>query len=211
MTSKLKRVFKRMIHPAMIAFYTVIMIICYLYFDRPIALYFYQMDLRQQLSWLAVVSLLGKWQIAVFPLLAAALYFHFFQPNSAWKNRFWFLFLCVFIPNVVGTILKILLGRARPDLWFSSQLYGFYGLKFHRPYWSFPSGHTITIASLASGLTILFPRYVYLFSIAALAVVSTRILLYHHYLSDVLSTLYLTIIAVGLMKCFLNKRKLLKL
>ncbi|KTD20512.1 phosphatase PAP2 family protein [Legionella israelensis] len=207
---KPERVFSWMIHPVVIVLYVVALVLCYIYFDKVIAVYFYQMDLRQ-FAWLSVVSLLGKWQIASFLLFIIALYFHFFRPKSVWKNRSWFLFLCVIITNILASVLKLVLGRARPDLWIDAHLYGFYWFKFHRPYWSFPSGHTTTIFSLVAGLSIIFPRYLWLFFIAGLCIVSTRILLYHHYLSDVLSTLYLTVIEVGLLKYFLNQKHALKI
>ena len=102
------------------------------------------------------------------------------------------------IPNLFGFVVKIVLGRARPDLLFSIDYFGFYGFKLNNLYWSFPSGHTLTSTALASGLGVIFPRYFYAFLGGALLVASSRILLYHHYLSDVMTGLYMSLLLVGI-------------
>ena len=111
----------------------------------------------------------------------------------------WFLWLCVLVPSLVCLVLKVLLGRARPDLLFNEHLYGFFGLKTHAPYWSFPSGHTTTVMGFVFGLSVLFPRKCYLFILAGSIVVLSRILLTHHYLSDVMAASYLALLEVGLL------------
>lgn len=203
------RLVRWMLHPVSVLLMMLILVLSYLYLDKPIAIYFHQLDLRHSFHILSMLTVLGKWQIYVllFFLMAAA--GEYFKIESLWRHRLWFLFLCAFVPNLICLVLKICLGRARPDLFFESQLYGFYWFKFQKNYWSFPSGHTTTIMSMAAGFSILWPRYLIYFFIFGLMIVSTRVLLYHHYLSDVLSAFYLTIITVGLMKDWLKSRKLL--
>jgi len=170
---------------------------CYLYLDKPVADFFYQLDIRQQWPILSLITFLGKWQLAALVLLVLAFLFQLYKRESVWRIRLWFLLSCVLICNVIAVIFKIILGRARPDLWFDSQLYGFYWFKFYRPYWSFPSGHTTTVFSIITALGLIFPRHFWWLFIIGLSLVSTRVLLYHHYLSDVLMTIYITIIEVN--------------
>ena len=134
------------------------------------------------------------------------LFFRYVRPNKTWETRCLFLWLCLMVPYAICLVFKIALGRARPELLFDHQLYGFYGLHFKALYWSFPSGHTTTIISLTCGLIILFPRYMYGFLSLGLMVALTRILLTNHYLSDVMTTSYLTILEVGLL-VFILRRK----
>ena len=121
--------------------------------------------------------------------------------------RSWVLLLCVLIPNIISLALKILLGRARPELLFDQSLYGFYGLHFVRPFWSFPSGHTTTVVGLVLGLMLIFPRHFYAFIVAGLLVISTRVFLTDHYLSDVLGTSYLVLFEVGLLSIIFRDKK----
>ncbi len=209
--SKHERIFRWMLNPVVLMLYILFIGASYIYFDKPIAGYFYQLHLRENLRWLSALSLLGKSSICLGLLLGMALYFQYAHPKSIWKERLWFLFLCVFISNFICLVLKVALGRARPDLFFDSQIYGFYWFEYTRAYWSFPSGHTTTIISLAAGLTVIFPRYLWLLFTLALLVTSTRILHYHHYLSDVLAAFYLTVLEVGLIKWVVTHNNLLTL
>ena len=104
---------------------------------------------------------------------------------------------CLLLVNLFGFVLKIILSRARPDLLFDGNLFGFYWFKFSDLYWSFPSGHSITVVSLASGLSVLFPKYFYALFAVAFLVIVTRVFLCFHYLSDVMTGAYLSVLVVG--------------
>ena len=121
----------------------------------------------------------------------------FVKKNVVYEQRAWFLLACVVLPNLVGLVLKITVSRSRPDLLFDGDFFGFYWFKFNDLFWSFPSGHSITVAGLAAGLGALFPRYFYVFLGLALLVTSTRVFLYFHYLSDVMIGFYISMLVVG--------------
>ena len=107
---------------------------------------------------------------------------------------------CLIIPNLICLILKMLLGRARPDLLFLDHSYGFYGLHLTQAkYWSYPSGHTTTIISLLYGIHWIFPRYNRLCILIGVLLISTRVLLNYHYLSDVVATAGLTLLELLVM------------
>ena len=97
------------------------------------------------------------------------------------------------------------LGRARPILLFQKQFYGFYGFHFDHNFWSFPSGHATTIMGLSFGLSILFPRYVKYFMLLGILVMTTRVILTQHFLSDVLIAAYLCLIEVGIIYYLISR------
>ena len=177
-----------------------------LYFDRPIADYFHAIDSRHNLYILNWVTKLGLGPLYFVPLLLLALFFRYVRRNRTWEARFWFLWLCALVPSIICLILKMVLGRARPDLLFSDQLYGFYGWHTKADFWSFPSGHTTTVMGFIFGLCALFPRYCYAFILLGLVVISSRIMLTHHYLSDVMIATYLALLEVGLLLWWLKTR-----
>jgi len=94
-------------------------------------------------------------------------------------------------------ILKIVVGKARPDYFFETGFYGY--LPFHgfsHAFRSFPSSHSATAFGLVTLFVILkHPRWwisliLYLFAISLAA---SRLFLECHYLSDVLAGAFLGI------------------
>jgi lipid A 4'-phosphatase len=102
-----------------------------------------------------------------------------------------FVFGAVALSGLIGDLLKPVFGRARPKLLFSDHLFGFTGLGAHADRWSFPSGHTITAASLAASLFLVYPRLWPLYAVAALLIAASRIVIDAHYLSDVVAGAFL--------------------
>lgn len=105
-----------------------------------------------------------------------------------------FVFVAVAGAGLTGDILKPVFGRARPKLWFADHIFGFTWHGAHAAYWSFPSGHTITIVALAAALTIVARRGWPLYAAAAILVAASRIVLEQHYLSDVAGGAYLALV-----------------
>jgi len=201
-----ERLEKNMLRPWVIISYLCFVVLSFLYFDQPIALFFHDKNLGIKLPIIRWFTHLGTGELYVIGLFLLALFYRYIRPNKKNEVRSWFLWLCVLVPYFICAILKINLGRARPELLFDNQLYGFYGLHFDSHYWSFPSGHTSTITGLVLGLIILFPRYCYAFFLSGLLLVSTRVFLTSHYLSDVLTTGYLTFLEVALLIWILRRK-----
>ncbi|HAT6821338.1 TPA: phosphatase PAP2 family protein [Legionella pneumophila subsp. pneumophila] len=185
--------------------YIILVVLSYYFLDRTLATYFHSLDLRVNAHALTYLTALGKWKIYVALFLITALYFRYIQQNKQYEIRSWYLLGCVLLPNLLTFVLKISFSRARPDLLFDNNLYGFYWFQHNDNYWSFPSGHSITITALAAGLGFLFPRYFFLFIGAALLVAATRVILYHHYLSDVMTGFYISMLLVGLFTQYLQR------
>jgi len=180
----------------------------YLYLDKPLMVYFHEVHQVMPMSFLKLFTRLGTGWFYLLLLAVLAMSFRFVFHNSVWEKRAWFLLLCVFIPTLICLIMKICIGRARPELWFSDHISGFYGPSMSPSYWSLPSGHTTTIMGLMFGLCALFPRYCVAFILFGLLVVSSRILLLEHHLSDVLFTTYLTLIEVGILDYWYKNKQL---
>jgi membrane-associated phospholipid phosphatase len=201
-----ERLFFFMARPKTILISFLLVILAYYYMDRELALWIYHHHLQEKLFFLKGLTLLGENILILGILISVALTFRLIKPQKLWEERAWFLCLCVFIPNLICLILKVFLGRARPELFLQEGIYGFFGLHSQSMYWSLPSGHTTTVMSLAFGLSVLFPKRTFTFIIIALCVVATRILLLKHFVSDVMTASFLSIIEVGIIELVVLKR-----
>ncbi|MDI9817694.1 MULTISPECIES: phosphatase PAP2 family protein [unclassified Legionella] len=204
--SPFERLLALMTKPGVMLVYVTLVILSFLYLDVPLAEFFYSVDLRSSFPLISWITKLGLGVIYIPSFFLLALFFRYIRQNQEWEARAWFLFMCVSIPGIVCGFLKIIFGRARPALLFENHFYGFYGLQTKAPFWSFPSGHTTTIMGVVFGLSILFPRYCYAFILTGLTVALSRVLLTHHYLSDIMAAGYLTLLEVGILLCFLRRK-----
>lgn len=190
-----------------IALFVLVILGCYFYIDKQLASFLFPINYRANVRWLTWLTSLGTGALYIVGFLLAALFFRYVKPKPVWEARAWFLWLCIVLCSTITAVLKVLLGRARPDLWFEAKLYGFYGWQMmQRPFMSFPSGHTTTMMSVALGLSIIFPRHWLLFMATGFLVALSRVLLLQHYLSDVLTATYLVIIEIGLLRLVLRKK-----
>lgn len=208
--SPFNRLFNVMSKPTAIISVAVVLVLCYFYVDRPLAQYLASLNLRVNIASLNWFTKLGVGLAYLVFFSFMAVFFRYVRPNRLWQDRFWFLLSCLLIANVICGVLKVMLGRARPSMWFENHLYGFYGFETKAPFWSFPSGHSTTIMAVVFSLSVIFPRYCYAFIAAGLSVAISRVLLTHHYLSDILSATYLTLLEVGFFLWYLQKRNLLQ-
>lgn len=201
-----ERLLKVMLQPWVAASYLGFVVLSFLYFDQSIAWFFYDLDLKTKLPIVYWLTKLGTGELYIVGLFLLILYFRYVRPNKTSETRSVFLWLCVFVPYMICAALKLCLGRARPALLFDNQIYGFFGFHLQSSYWSCPSGHTSTIMGLVAGLIILFPRYCYLFLCSGLLLISTRVLLTNHYLSDVMATAYLTFMEVAVLLWIMRRK-----
>ena len=204
---RLERLFNIMIKPGVVIISMIFFVFSYFFLDKPIALYFHAIDAKINFVTLVWLTKIGSNVLYLGPLFILALFFRYLYPDKLWELRVWFLWLCVLIPDLICLLLKVAFGRARPFLLFNEHIYGFYGMTWHAPYWSFPSGHTTTIMGFVFGLCFLFPRYFYGLMILGLMVIFSRIFLTEHYLSDVLASSYLTVAEIGVLLIGLRYKK----
>lgn len=188
------RWFKRLTHPLSIILFISLLVLSMVYWDRPLAECFYYLHLKTQFPIIAWFSNMGAAILYIAGLPLMAFVYRYLIHNKTVEIRWWFLWCCVTVPSVINFILKMIIGRARPQLWIDSHIQGAFGWHTEGLFHSCPSGHTTAVVGMLIGLVILFPRYRYAYLFLALALVMTRVLLAHHYLSDVLISCYLVFI-----------------
>jgi membrane-associated phospholipid phosphatase len=191
--------------PWVVAIWALLAVLSYYYADQPVATYFYHLQLRNYKFLYQALDILGKSIVYDLLFLLAALYCRYLEKNRVYEARCWYLLTCILVPNMLALVLKIILGRARPELLLTQDLYGFYWFQITQPYFSFPSGHTTTIISLAAALGVLFPRFCYLLLLLGFVLALSRVILYFHYLSDVLVSTYFSLLVVGMLTQYIKK------
>jgi lipid A 4'-phosphatase len=163
--------------------------------DRPVAWFFHDSNrsLRDVFQFITQFGL-SKGYLSIAAVLCLGLRLAAWRARDArlaaalMQNayRALFLFLAVAVSGLVTDLIKIVVGRARPKLLFADGFLGFTWGATQSDYWSFPSGHATTVAALAVGLTLLWPRGAALYAALALLVAASRIIIGVHYVSDVL-------------------------
>ena len=96
-----------------------------------------------------------------------------------------FVFVSIGGAGLIASLVKNILGRARPELFKTMGPFEFKLFAFSPDYASFPSGHATNIFAFATVIGMLWPRgKVLLYTIAAW-VAASRVLLGQHYFTDV--------------------------
>jgi membrane-associated phospholipid phosphatase len=117
-----------------------------------------------------------------------------------------FVFASVTVSGVLVDFIKLALGRARPDLWFSKGIYGFSYLQFTAAYQSFPSGHAACVSGACVALAIVLPRYRFIWVPLGLVIGFTRVIVTAHYVSDVVAaTLFSAVVVLWLRDAFARR------
>jgi membrane-associated phospholipid phosphatase len=101
--------------------------------------------------------------------------------------RLGFLFLAVGLPGLCFTILKRLIGRARPLVEGGADPFIYRPLLWNVEYASFPSGHAIDAFAIAMALGALWPRARPLLWTYAVVIAVSRVVLTAHFPSDVIA------------------------
>ncbi len=96
-----------------------------------------------------------------------------------------FVFVSIGGAGLIASLVKNILGRARPELFKTMGPFEFKLFAFSPDYASFPSGHATNIFAFATVIGMLWPRgKVLLYTIAAW-IAASRVLLGQHYFTDV--------------------------
>jgi len=98
-----------------------------------------------------------------------------------------FLFVAIGLPSLFDTIVKRLIGRARPYVGTHDDPFAYMPFIWRADYASMPSGHSTTAAAAAIAIGAIWPRarpFVWLY---ALLIMSARVVLNVHHPSDVIA------------------------
>lgn len=174
-------------HWAATLFITVLVcLVSYFFIDRPLAGLFRVRSPSFTSTVQGITNLINpKYHYFAWPIL-------FFLLCYVWKKQTWAnrsLVILVSIPmgNLFAGVAKSLLGRARPDLFFTDGIYGFTFFAFSNRFLSFPSIHSCTIGAICGAFACFYPRYSTLFILVALVLAFSRVALGAHFLSDILA------------------------
>lgn len=197
-----------LLNPLFLIGYFGLILLCYFFPDRPVASFFHTVSLPhyvyETVRFLSALAL--SWYYLIGLPIAAFISLEVFK-NVRIARACVFIWLAVIFSSVCCGVLKMILTRARPDMMFDVQDYGFfYWHMLRSSYWSFPSGHATTIISLMTALSYLKPRLTWLFMVIALVISAMRIILFQHYISDILAAFYLSFLCVNFLYTFYQKK-----
>lgn len=157
----------------------------WLHFAKPI---FQRFEAFEKAYWFVAPRQLG--QAYVWGAVAALLVlFPFFQPDThrvrRGLRRGVFLFLCFAVPGIIAEILKVALGRLRPEAADGHYIFAWsdpIAEQFGR---GLPSSHAATAFGAAFAMSVLVPRLTPLWWILGLAGALSRIAAGAHFTSDI--------------------------
>jgi membrane-associated phospholipid phosphatase len=185
-----------------IASLLILFVICYNWLDIPVAQWsqqHMQNGLLFELSlWMKKIFSPSIWlMIALFSLIIGCV-MHYRKGRQNAAQPWLFFSIAYFFAFILGFMLKFILARYRPELFFESGLYGFHFFKIKDAFNSTPSGHVLAnFAALYAIAKIVNRRWLtILLMLLATAIAISRIILTDHYLSDVVFGGYVGILSV---------------
>lgn len=189
----------------------ILIVLFYHYWDIPVAHWFQQQPhgfLYKASSVIARIFTTSNWLfVAVICLAIGGLLLFVNKKQTA---RPWLFFAGSFILVVIlQTVLKVILGRYRPVIYFSQGLYGFHFFTHERVYNSMPSGHAASaFAGFFAIAKIINKKIITLILLlCALLVALSRLVVVAHYPSDVICGAYVGILSVYWVNYFYPLRK----
>ena len=106
---------------------------------------------------------------------------------AALAARFGFLFLAIALPGLFATIVKRLIGRARPYVGGHDDPFAYMPFIWRPEYASMPSGHATNAAAAAIAIGAIFPRARGVMWLYALTIMFSRVVVLAHHPSDVIA------------------------
>ena len=146
---------------------------------------------------LALAALLSPWLTKMSQGVVAAL-----------AVRFGFLFVAIGLPSLFATIIKRLIGRARPYVGGHDDPFAYMPFIWKPEYASMPSGHATTAAAAAIAIGAVWPRMRPVMWVYALIIMASRILIFVHHPSDVLGGAVVGVIGAFMVRRWFAARRL---
>jgi len=184
-------------------------VIGYFFFDLIVAKYCASIFNSNKIR--SIIKDVSKLGIATFYLIFAAvcfIFFRFIKKRRVWSNRALLVFLSISFSGILVLIAKFIFGRYRPKVFLEEQLYGFQFFQLKGKLTSFPSGHASTIVALMLVLYFISPKYRVIYFSIAFVIVISRVLVCHHYLTDVVFGSYIAAVTTVCLKHVLEKNGL---
>lgn len=185
---------------ALFAAMILFVMISYFFIDIPVAVFCKSLDksVRDLFEMITPLGVSTWYLVGSFSLFLLFKYYR----RQVYARQALFLFASILVSGIAAAILKWIMGRFRPKVFFEGDLYGFNFFTTIHEETSFPSGHSATAFSLALVLSLFFPRYRLLLFCFAIIVSASRVIITSHYLSDAVGGAF-----VALMTVFLLRKK----
>lgn len=121
-------------------------------------------------------------------------------------TRLQFVFLAVWVPAMIGEVLKWVVGRGRPFV--GDNVFNFRHFGGSEAFASFPSGHANTAFALAFAVSALWPQARPVMLAYAIAIALSRLVLLAHHPSDVVAGALIGVIGAMAVRYWFAARRL---
>jgi len=122
--------------------------------------------------------------------------------------RFGFVFLAIALPGLFVSIVKRLIGRARPFVGGHEDPFAYVPFAWHPAFASMPSGHATTAVAAAIAIGAIWPRTRIVMWLYAAAIMISRVVVLAHHLSDVIGGALVALIGTHLLRRWFAARGL---
>jgi membrane-associated phospholipid phosphatase len=127
---------------------------------------------------------------------------------AALAVRFGFLFVAIGLPSLFATVIKRLIGRARPYVGTHDDPFAYMPFVWKPEYASMPSGHATTALAAAIAIGAVWPRLRPVMWLYALVIMASRILIFVHHPSDVLGGAVVGVVGALMVRRWFAARRL---
>jgi membrane-associated phospholipid phosphatase len=127
---------------------------------------------------------------------------------AALAARFGFLFVAVGAPGLFTTIVKRLIGRARPYMDINGDPFTYVPFAWRPEYASLPSGHATTAVATAFAISALWPRTRWVMWLYALVIMFSRVVVQSHHPSDAIAGALVGAVGAALVRRWFAARRL---
>jgi membrane-associated phospholipid phosphatase len=122
--------------------------------------------------------------------------------------RFGFLFSAVALSSLFDTIIKRLIGRARPYADIPGDPFTYHPFTWRSEFASLPSGHSTTAAAAAFAIGAMWPRTRWVMWLYALIIMFSRVVVLAHHPSDVVAGALVGTVGAALVRRWFAARHL---
>jgi membrane-associated phospholipid phosphatase len=127
---------------------------------------------------------------------------------GALAARFGFLFTAIALPSLFSTIIKRIIGRARPYVGPHDDPFNYIPFVWRPEYASMPSGHATTAAAAAIAFGAIWPRLRAVMWFYALIIMLSRVVINVHHPSDVIAGAVVGVVGALLVRRWFAARRL---
>lgn len=172
----------------------VLVVVAYLWLDRPVAKYIEDATWRSHPIFLGVTQLGEATWWLVGSVIVCALARLYGRRGLAAQSLL--LFCSVATAGILVNLLKVIFGRARPKFLFDPEPeFGFTFFAVGYDFNAFPSGHSSTVAALGAVACLLCPRLAPLWVGGAVIVAASRVIVGAHFATDVIVGSYVGVVS----------------